>query len=53
MLIWTAVFAAVGYAAAVFTWPTIRRWINGAEAEAQALRAKARAIEDAIRGRAP
>lgn len=32
-----------GYAASIFTWPRVKEWLNGAEAEIDALKAK---IED-------
>jgi hypothetical protein len=38
-----AIFAA-GYAAAIYTWPQFRAWINGAEAEAAKLKAQAEAL---------
>ena len=47
-------FAAVfggGYAACVYSWPTVRIWINGASAEVAHLRAKAQQLENSIRGR--
>jgi hypothetical protein len=42
---------AGGYAACVYSWPTIRIWFNGIAAEAVRLRAKARQLENRIRGR--
>jgi hypothetical protein len=33
------IFAA-GYAGSIFTWPKIKEWANGAEAEIVALKAK-------------
>jgi len=44
----TALFAA-GYAASIYSWPTIKVWINGVSAEAVSLRAKATALEAKIR----
>jgi hypothetical protein len=44
------VFAA-GYVACVYSWPTIKIWINGISAEAVSLRAKAQQLENRIRGR--
>jgi len=38
-----------GYAASVYSWPKIRLFINGAQAEARALRAKADALLASIR----
>lgn len=43
-----AVFAA-GYAAAVYSWPLIKVWVNGASAEITSLRLKAAALEAKIR----
>ena len=31
---------AAGYAASIFTWPKLKQWVNGAEAEIVALKAK-------------
>ena len=43
MIMWiltcVVVFAA-GYAASVYSWPTIKVWINGVAAEADKLRAR-------------
>ena len=36
---------AVGYAGAIYSWPTIKVWANGAAAEVTNLRAKAAALE--------
>ena len=35
---------AAGYVAAVFTWPKVKEVVNGAEAEAAALKAKAETL---------
>ncbi len=35
---------ALGYAVAVSTWPLIKRWVSGVEAEAAKLRAQADAM---------
>jgi hypothetical protein len=43
-----AVFAA-GYAASIYSWPTIRIWINGISAEAVDLRQKAAQLEAKLR----
>jgi len=40
-----------GYAACVYSWPTVRIWINGISAEVAHLRAKAQQLENSIRGR--
>ena len=37
-LFWLALLAA-GYAAAIYTWPTLRGWARGVDAEIAALRA--------------
>lgn len=39
-----------GYVASIYTWPKIKVLLNGATAEAQRLRAKANALETAIKG---
>jgi len=46
-----AVSFAGGYAASVYTWPTIRIWINGVSAEAAHLRATAQQLETKLRRR--
>jgi len=38
-----------GYAASIYSWPKLKVWINGAQAEAEALRAKADALIDALK----
>jgi hypothetical protein len=48
MLLGTVLFAA-GYAASIYSWPTIKVWVNGVSAEAISLRAKASALEAKIR----
>lgn len=40
---------AAGYAASVYSWPTIKIWINGAAAEINRLRERAAALESKIR----
>lgn len=42
-------FAAGGYIAAIYTWPKLKLWINGAQLEATKLRAKADAILSAAK----
>ena len=37
---------AAGYVACVYSWPTIKPWINGASAEAARLRATAQQLEN-------
>ena len=49
LLLYALIFAA-GYAASVYTFPTFKVWVKGATAEAQALRAKAVALETKARG---
>ena len=44
----TALVAA-GYAASIYSWPTIKVWVNGVSAETISLRAKATALEAKIR----
>jgi hypothetical protein len=41
---------AGGYAASVFSWPWIRSCAIGASAEIGRLRARAKALEDSIKG---
>lgn len=48
MLLTLAAFAA-GYAASIYSWPRIKIFVNGAQAEASALRAKADALVAAVR----
>lgn len=43
-----ALFAA-GYAASVYSWPTIKVWINGVTAEAERLRSRAAKLEAKFR----
>jgi hypothetical protein len=49
LFILAAGFAA-GYAASVCSWPWIRERATGASAEISALRARAKALEDQIKG---
>ena len=44
-----AVLFAAGYTASIYSWPTVKVWINGVSAEAVSLRAKAAALEAKIR----
>lgn len=44
----TALFV-IGYAAAIYSWPKIRLWINGIGAEAADLRRKAERLEARLR----
>jgi hypothetical protein len=44
-----AVVFAAGYAASIYSWPTIRIWINGISAEAADLRQKAAQLEARLR----
>jgi hypothetical protein len=41
---------AGGYVASMYSWPWLRTQAIGASAEITALRARARALEDSIRG---
>jgi hypothetical protein len=41
---------AGGYAAAVYSWPWVRAHAIGASAEFRRLRARAKALEDSIKG---
>jgi hypothetical protein len=41
---------AAGYAASVYSWPWIRQQATGASAEINRLRARAKALEDTIKG---
>jgi membrane associated rhomboid family serine protease len=45
-----AVGFAGGYAASIYSWPSIRASAIGASAEIARLRARARALEDQIKG---
>ena len=45
-----AVGFAVGYATSVYSWPWIRAHATGAAAEIDRLRARAKALEDTIKG---
>lgn len=49
LLLIFAVFAG-GYAASIYSWPTVKIWANGLSAEAVALRVKAQQLENKIRG---
>ena len=45
-----AIGFAGGYAASVYSWPRIRERAIGASAEISRLRARAKALEDTIKG---
>lgn len=50
MEIWMLILAVfAGYVASAYTWPKIKVFFNGAATEAQKLRAKAAALEAAIK----
>jgi hypothetical protein len=49
LFILAAGFAA-GYAASVYSWPRIRASATGVSAEISRLRARAKALEDTIKG---
>jgi hypothetical protein len=38
-----------GYVAAIYSWPKLKIWVNGAEAEIMSLRAKADALANTIK----
>jgi hypothetical protein len=42
-------FFAGGYVGSVYSWPKLKIWVNGAQAEIMSLRAKADALANAIR----
>ena len=44
MILLDLALIAGGYAVAIFTWPKVKVWVNGAEAEAENLKALADAI---------
>lgn len=48
-MFWIIAALIAGYAAAIFTWPKLRTWVVGAEAEIASLRDKARALEAKIK----
>jgi len=43
----TGLFAA-GYAASVFTWPKVKEWINGAEAEIEKLKTRIESLKEKL-----
>lgn len=43
--IFDAVVLAAGYAASIYTWPRIKLWVNGVQAEIASLEAKAAALK--------
>lgn len=43
--IFDVVVFAAGYAASIYSWPTVKVWVNGAKAEAAALEAKVIALK--------
>lgn len=48
---WTAfdvVIFAAGYAVAIYSWPKIKLWVNGARSEITNLEAKAAALKAAL-----
>lgn len=48
-MFWIIAAPIAGYVAAIFTWPKIRAWIVGVDAEIASLREKARALEVKIK----
>lgn len=45
------VLAAAGYVASIYSWPSIKNWINGASTEAANLRQKSARLEAKLRSR--
>jgi hypothetical protein len=48
---WTSfdvVLLAAGYVASIYSWPRIKVWVNGAQAEIANLEAKAAALKAAL-----
>lgn len=39
---------SIGYVVSIYTWPKVKVWLNGAKAEADKLREKARELEKKI-----
>jgi hypothetical protein len=50
VIIGDVLLLAVGYVAAIYTWPRVKVLWNGLETEARALRAKAVDLETKIKG---
>jgi hypothetical protein len=48
-IVFDVVLLAAGYVASIYSWPTIKIWINGAGAEAANLRQKAARLETSLR----
>jgi hypothetical protein len=51
MTMWTffdAVVFAAGYAAAIYSWPRIKLWVNGAQTEIASLEAKATVLKASV-----
>ena len=48
-MLFDAVLFAAGYFASIYTWPTIKIWINGASSEAANLRQKAAWLDAKLR----
>jgi hypothetical protein len=44
-ILFDVVLFGAGYAASIYSWPTIRQWTNGVTAEVNRLRAKAERLE--------
>lgn len=48
---WTSfdvVLIAAGYGASIYSWPRVKLWVNGAQAEIASLEAKAAALKAAL-----
>lgn len=49
----TSIFGfAIGYAASVFTWPKLRTWLGGLDAEITRLEERARALAERLHDQA-
>ncbi len=48
-MFWIIATFIAGYFVAIYTWPKLRAWVVGAEAEIASLRGKARALEAKIK----
>ncbi len=48
-IILDAVLVAAGYVASIYSWPSIKIWVNGVSTEAANLRQKAACLEATLR----
>lgn len=46
-ILFDAVIFAAGYVASIYSWPKIKLWVNGAQAEIASLEGKAAALKAA------